>query len=197
MEKVKNNFNFSKGNGARKPRFVLCMYGERRVSSTRSIFPLYYPQRARIVLPRIRYSYPFSEYAISFRCMCVDPWSPTRSHVVVYEDERERDAGDSANQCSGRNVAIGGWCSGEMWGWFGSKGRACSSTFFYLRLYFSPFHRDTVFVLQRASSQRTKGEMRKCAETLTSLFWNALISVDCLIPEGEKETRDIENKRLK
>lgn len=64
------------------------------------------------------------------------------------------------------------------WRWFGSKGRACSSTFFYLRLYFCPFRRDTVFVLQRASSQRTKGEMRKCAETLTSLFRNALISVD-------------------
>lgn len=80
------------------------------------------------------------------------------------------------------------------WRWFGSKGRACSSTFFYLRLYFSPFRRDTVFVLQRASSRRTKGEMRKCAETLTSLFWNVLISVDRLALEREEKARAIENK---
>lgn len=33
------------------------------------------------------------------------------------EDEREKGAhGDSANQCSGRDVAIGGWCSGAEGG---------------------------------------------------------------------------------
>lgn len=79
------------------------------------------------------------------------------------------------------------------WRWLGSKGRACSSTFFYLRLYFCPFRRDTVFVLQRASSRRTKGEMRKCAETLTSLFRNALISTVDRVALGRegKETKDI------
>jgi len=165
-------FNFSKSNMYASPDLSCILYIG-GTSLRLSIYPLYHPQRARIVLSRILCSYPFSEYAILSRCMCADPWSPTRSCGRSRGWERK---GCTATVLT--SVQSGTWPlavgAAKRWGWFGSKGRACSSTFFYLRLYFSPFRRDTVFVLQWASSRRTKGEMRKCAETLTSLCWNAL-----------------------
>lgn len=52
--------------------------------------------------------------------------------------------------------------------------------------------------LSLSSSELPPGRLkRKCesAETLTSLFWNALISVDRLALETEEKPKDIEGKR--
>lgn len=99
--------------------------------------------------------------------------------------------GNSTNQCSGRNVAIGGReATRERRGGLGRK-----DVHLHLSaLYFFPFCRETVFVRERTSdSRRTKGKMQECAGTLTSLFRDALISVGpSRAAETEKETRDIE-----
>jgi len=108
--------------------------------------------------------------------------------VICTERKRERGGDDGANQCSGQNVAIGGWCSEKAEGGLGRKdvpAPPALASFIFLRsaatLSLSP---------DDCSSRRTKEEMRKCAETLTSLFRNALISVDRVAPERE---RDIES----
>lgn len=101
---------------------------------------------------------------------------PTREHLhdrvyLFAGREGKKGVHDSANQCSGRDVAIGGWRSGVRWrGDSGRKDVPARLPLSYLRLYFSPFRRDTVFVLWRVSSRETKGEMRKCAATLNFII---------------------------
>lgn len=70
------------------------------------------------------------------------------------EIEREKEGkGDSANQCSGQNVAIGGWCSnGDYESSLGRKDVPVPPPLVgaHRQLYFSPLRRDTVFVPGRA-----------------------------------------------
>lgn len=78
--------------------------------------------------------------------VCVQIHDHLRARVWLLRDERKGHTATVLTSVQGGTWPLAVGAAGR-WGWFGSKGRACFSTFFYLRLYSSPFRRDTVFVL--------------------------------------------------
>jgi len=84
-------------------------------------------------------------------------------------------------------VAIGGWYSEEAEGGLGRKDVPASPALATAGFIFLRSAATLSLSAGDCSSRRTKGETRKCAETLTSLFRNALISADHAAPEQERE----------
>lgn len=148
------------------------LYGRLRPESV-SIYPQYHPRRARIVLARILCSYPFSEYAILSARMCAD------AHMNIYTfacicsriEKGRKGCTTVLTSVQGGTWPLAVGAAGRDEGVIRVE-RTCllRLPLSFLRLYFSPFRRDTVFVLRRVSSRRNKGEIRKCAATLNFII---------------------------